>query len=285
MNENANENNHTRTLEEMKKSRAKYFENRLKIESEKEKSQQATVEQVEYFQKIKQLNAEKENYALDALLRCVKTKKTHSPILPYCVPVENAVLLLKSIMQERIKTTGKSLNFENEKILVELVKYFTGNESKLNRHKGIYLYGAVGRGKTIIMQSLAQMCLIIESKLENAGKEFTQRKFKVVNSKSIIAEFAETKKHETLKRYYSNSLCIDDFGAEENFKMWGNEMNVIGDIIEERYQRYQYSGLLTHATSNIPPEDWREKYGDRVDSRMNELFNPVLLVGIDKRKI
>lgn len=272
-----------RTLEQMNESRDKY----LKRKRGEDKPQEPlTEEQKEYNRKLAASMKAESDYSLTGLMASIFGQQKQRKVIPYPLKVEDAKRLFTAIMQRELSVNEKEFVVEsiNAEIFGELVKYFTGNESKLNANKGIYLYGPVGRGKTLIMQSLMVMCAAIEKKLEAAGEKYSSQKFQIINAKSIVNELAQNKKPEAMKRYYSGVWCIDDFGAEDGYKLYGNDLNVVGDIIIERYQKYQQSGLLTHATSNIMPEEWKQKYGDRVESRLHEMFNVVKLLGEDKRK-
>jgi DNA replication protein DnaC len=271
------------TLEELRERQNNFQKRRRET---KERTEPLTEHEKRYREKLKQSEAAQMDYSLSGLLAAVNSKPKGRKVIPYQIQMEDAKKLMVAIMERELSVNNQAFVVEpgNKPKLAELVCYFTGNANKLNPSKGIYLYGPVGRGKTLIMQSLAQMCLLVEQKMEAAGIYFTCNRFQIKNAKSIVAELAENKKPEVMKKYYSGVWCIDDLGAEDSYKLFGNEMNVVGDIIIERYQRYQQSGLLTHATSNVDPKDWKDKYGDRVASRMSEMFNPVLLVGEDKRK-
>ena len=81
-------------------------------------------------------------------------------------------------------------------------------------------------------------------------------------------------------------MCLDDLGVEQNIKYFGNECNTIGEVILHRYELYINQQIITHATTNLNAAELEKWYGNRVRSRMREMFN---LIGFpqttpDKRK-
>jgi len=73
--------------------------------------------------------------------------------------------------------------------------------------------------------------------------------------------------------------CFDDLGVESSLKYYGNQCNVLGEILLTRYELFVAKGLLTHATTNCNSSENENFYGNRVRSRMREMFN---LVAFDK---
>lgn len=273
-----------RTLEDLRNSANCYRESKL---ARVTKKNEPTEEGKAYIQKLKQSDAVNRDLGIESMLaEIMGVKRPGSVVVPYGIRFIDAKMLFEKIIQQQLSAIGKTykVEAENYEKIDELIKYFIGEPGKLNPNKGVYLYGAVGRGKTRVMEAIMVMCNTIEKRLEANDMQFTSRKFQLKNAKSIVVELGESKSAQTIKKYYTGPLCIDDMGSEDSFKLWGNDMNVVGDIVVERYQRYQQSGLLTHATSNTLPTEWTKKYGERVESRLNEMFNVVVLLGQDKRK-
>jgi DNA replication protein DnaC len=75
-------------------------------------------------------------------------------------------------------------------------------------------------------------------------------------------------------------------GCEENYKLYGNDMNVILDIMIERHSRMYEYNVITHVTSNLPPTADRltDKYDARFESRCHEMFHFLVIKGKDYRK-
>lgn len=272
-----------RTIEQMRESAERYKQSKVGGG----KTYEPTEEGKAYLQRLKQTEVVGKDLSLQAMLSDVMgISRPGKQVIPYQIEFTDAKKLFETIITYQLSAIGKTYIAEpenNEKI-DELIKYFIGQPGKLNKNKGIYLYGAVGRGKTRVIEAIMVMCNTIEKRLAANELQFTSHKFYLKNAKTIVRELGESKNAQTIKQYYSGILCIDDMGSEDSFKLWGNDMNVVGDIVVERYQRYQQSGLLTHATSNTLPTEWTKKYGERVESRLNEMFNVVVLLGQDKRK-
>ena len=79
---------------------------------------------------------------------------------------------------------------------------------------------------------------------------------------------------------YSN-LLIDDLGTETPGSHFGNQVNVIGELLQIRYN--DRNRHVTHATSNLDAKALKSKYGERVYSRINEMFNYIHMNGNDRR--
>jgi DNA replication protein DnaC len=149
--------------------------------------------------------------------------------------------------------------------------------------KGIMLAGVFGTGKTTVMklfQKNQRQVYFMRSAKQLADEyqangveaaEIYQNKFK--NAVGDGAMFFQP----------FSALCIDDIGSEDVKKHFGNERNVIGDIIENRYSRGNV-GIWLHATTNLTGDQIEQYYGGRVRSRMREIFNFIELGGGDRRK-
>lgn len=77
-------------------------------------------------------------------------------------------------------------------------------------------------------------------------------------------------------------LAIDDFGTEDrDFYLFGNHYTPIEDLLSYRYDRM----LPTILTTNLPPSFIREKYGDRLADRFNEMMQVVYMPDVNFRSI
>jgi DNA replication protein DnaC len=69
--------------------------------------------------------------------------------------------------------------------------------------------------------------------------------------------------------------CFDDLGTEVDKKYYGNESNVMAEILLDRYDKQSVKGK-THVTSNLNSTMLEERYGYRVRSRIREMLNIVI---------
>ncbi len=89
--------------------------------------------------------------------------------------------------------------------------------------------------------------------------------------------------YEILEKYsngipYNNQqkpkyLCFDDLGTETSSKYFGNDCNVMAEILLTRYDLFKEKGLITNITTNLTSSEIESQYGNRLRSRMREMFN------------
>ncbi len=143
----------------------------------------------------------------------------------------------------------------------------TASRLNINLNKGIILSGPVGCGKTVLMHLL---------------RYFTSKTFDytIKPCREIAFEFAELG-YESLNPYIRNNenqtrlspYCFDDLGTENTIKHFGNECNVMGEILLSRYDAFVQNKTITHLTTNLSASEIESFYGNRVRSRMRAMFN------------
>ncbi|MEQ9289596.1 MAG: AAA family ATPase [Cyclobacteriaceae bacterium] len=167
---------------------------------------------------------------------------------------------------------------EDHLILFKLLIYFYRDEVNAERHsidlhKGILLTGPVGCGKTSLMTLLRFMLAPKEQYIIKSTRditlEFIQDGYTVINKYSKAA-FQQTSGELSPKAY-----CFDDLGVESNIKYYGNETNVMAEILLSRYDMFISQHMLTHATTNLSASEIESCYGNRVRSRMRETMNVI----------
>ncbi|WPY97309.1 ATPase [Christiangramia sp. OXR-203] len=161
---------------------------------------------------------------------------------------------------------------KDKEILLKLCSYFIKDKENCKKFdididKGLLLTGPVGCGKTSLMKLLHFLVP-------------HQRKYVVMPCRNIVFAFNHLG-YKTIEDYGESSFfCFDDMGVEPMGRHYGKDCNVIGEILLSRYDLFLETKLKTHATTNLNAEELEERYGNRVRSRMRELFN---LIAFDEK--
>lgn len=179
-----------------------------------------------------------------------------------------------------LQAKGRSLfghNFKIHKedyhILYKLCVYTiqdfeTCKTLNIDPNKGILLTGPVGCGKTTLMKLLRHLTP-------------HKRAYKIIPCRNAVFSFNHLG-FKTVEDYGNDDFyCFDDIGVEPFGKHFGVDANVIGEILLSRYELFCNSNkkFKTHGTTNLNADEIEERYGNRVRSRMRELFN---LIAFDK---
>lgn len=162
---------------------------------------------------------------------------------------------------------------QDEAIVLKLCNYFVRDKENCKKNgidpeKGILLSGPVGCGKTSLMKLLRHIVPL-------------QRPYEMIPCRNVTFSFNHLG-FKTVEEYGNTKFyCFDDLGVEPAGRFYGKDLNVMGEVLLSRYELFiQTKGKLkTHATTNLNAEELEERYGNRVRSRMRELFN---LVAFDK---
>jgi energy-coupling factor transporter ATP-binding protein EcfA2 len=174
---------------------------------------------------------------------------------------------------------------EDHQIIYKLIVYFIGDQSEavklgIDLSKGIFLTGPIGCGKTSLMNVMRFV-------------PPPERNHIMKTCRDISFEFIQ-EGYEVIWRYsrmsFNNShpkiYCFDDLGTEQSLKYFGNECNVMAEILLSRYEYFISQKMITHLTTNLSAKDLEEIYGNRLRSRLREMFNLISFSSKipDKRK-
>lgn len=153
-----------------------------------------------------------------------------------------------------------------------------------NKGKGILVIGPIGVGKSAMMKILQRLF------------KDTVRKFRWVKSsdlRDMIEEYTLPEIKEMYGKKCLYDLYIDDIGLAGSQKNYGNVVNVISEIIMDRYELFVESGYRTHFSSNLIDEikdninndaTLETVFGARVVDRMKEMCEMIIWEGDSLRK-
>ena len=188
--------------------------------------------------------------------------------------------IISWLEKKGIELYGKKFKIleTDHEIIYKLIAYFLKDEQacyqfNIDLEKGILLTGPIGCGKTSLMNLMKYLTA-------------TEHKFFVKPCRDISFEFIQDgyqiiHKYSIGKLYQSEprTYCFDDLGTENNLKYFGNECNVMAEILLSRYDLFISKKLKTHITTNLSATEIEAHYGNRVRSRLREMVN---LIAYDK---
>ena len=170
---------------------------------------------------------------------------------------------------------------QEHETIYKLVVYFLNIPSEAKRlgmdlRKGLLITGPIGCGKTTwlnLMRAVPQpeRSYILKT-CRDVTFEFVQEGYEVIHRYSRLSYRNDRPK----------TFAFDDLGTEQNLKHYGNECNVMAEVLLSRYDHF-ITGMVTHVTTNLSASEIEEIYGNRLRSRMRQMFNLVVFSGGDKR--
>jgi hypothetical protein len=172
---------------------------------------------------------------------------------------------------------------ENQRLINLFAQYFTQDprfESEnegLSLKKGLLLYGGIGIGKTAIFQifirnQVASYRVVSCREIANGYSNNAAKGSKATDYLDDYIDEIDPTVNNPFKQD-GWGICFDDLGTESSKKTFGNEVNVMEEILLSRYDRRNVLLNKTHITTNLKADEIEENYGPRVRSRMREMFN------------
>lgn len=169
---------------------------------------------------------------------------------------------------------GMSFKIKNEHLLViqKILTYAVQDEYNNERlgidlKKGLFINGSEGSGKTAIMH----LC-----------KPYfgTRAAFDFKSCKAISFEYAPND-FEALHPYLHQSgkysrpkiYCFDDFGTESIQKHFGNECDVMNEIMTVQFEEFIEKGNFSHIISQLTPTEIEKRYGSKIRNQFRSMYN------------
>lgn len=172
----------------------------------------------------------------------------------------------------QITKPGKAFEIDesNREIINGLFWWFFNDpRSCYDLNKGIMLKGDMGTGKSTLISIFRQFFIDL-----GCG-------FAMSTAMKISLEYA--KAGDVDQWLTDKIICIDEIGRENMGKHYGNELNVVGYLLHERYSMWQNKRVLTIATTNKDAQEIELMYGDVIRDRVKEMFNHIPMVGNSRR--
>lgn len=188
--------------------------------------------------------------------------------------VDEAEQYIRGAFEAQVELRGGTVQYDEMTIKnLRLVSETLAGDS----HKfGLLLAGTCGNGKTTTMRAVQSVVQLLNNTYYRCGERIGNY---LVGAKDIAGIPDKTG---VLKIYQATPLLfLDDLGREPTEVMrYGNVISPITELLEYRYNQR----LTTIVTTNLEPSEIRQKYGDRIADRFNEMFALVSYTGVSYRR-
>ena len=200
-------------------------------------------------------------------------RKTTLPRFRLPMTKEQAVQLMIAAYEAEVEFRHGTCRLDENttKAINSLAECLTKQSPKF----GLMFCGTCGNGKTTMLFALRSAI----SYLARAGYIQTDNSTEsssllVVDAKDIVSYAREP--NEMKKLAARRMLAIEDLGKEAAEVLdYGNVINPAVDLLEKRYDNQ----LFTVITTNLRAREIREKYGDRIADRFNEMLDVIIFKG------
>lgn len=274
------------TLEQLREREQKMIEKR---KWKKDEKKPATDAERTYKKDVEKLDALMNPSNVNELIRSISftPEKSMKYVPEQIMDYKEAAKVLHAALKHFIAMDRRELVINANKLKVyrmisqyiALDRDFEKENPGFDLNKGLFIYGKIGTGKSILFNSLE----LIFKKMD-----FFYHKFERISCKKIVLQVDEVQKLSAINPYLKRQWMFDDLGHEKNMlKLWGNNVNVMEEIMTERYNQFIDHGTKTHVTSNLAiadPDEITLMYGDRVRDRFNQMFNFIYMGGESLRK-
>jgi DNA replication protein DnaC len=154
-----------------------------------------------------------------------------------------------------------------------MAEWLTSDSTKF----GLLLCGGCGNGKTTLVKAFQQLLCCLNLRDEHHRCTYG---IQIKDAKQIVRMMkVDYQAWEKLSQV--DMLAIDDLGIEPVEVMdFGNVLCPVVDLLTKRYDMQ----LFTIITTNLTPSEIREKYGDRIADRMNEMMVKIIFNNDTYRK-
>lgn len=205
---------------------------------------------------------------MEALKSRLRQKKTMSRRFRLPLTQEEATELLLIAVQNEVEFRQRHFIMSDDLMeqVTKMASWLTGESSKF----GIMLLGSCGNGKSTLVKAFDKLLTQLAIPLyRNCTIE--RYDLRMVDAK-YVANLSKSNPKDFVSLTRAEMLAIDDLGTEPIEVMdYGNISYPLIDLLTQRYELQQF----TIITTNLTGQAIREKYGDRIADRLNEMMEKV----------
>ena len=213
--------------------------------------------------------------SVGALARCLLRRKTMKERFRLPLTEEQARDVLLAAIEAEVEYRHRTFsdNDDVRNAIRQMTRWLTSDNPKF----GMLLCGGCGNGKSTFLKAFQTMLnyLQIPSPYNQGayGIRIVDAKYASYLCRKDYAEFMRLAGYEM--------LGLDDLGTEPRELLdFGNVITPVIDLLTKRYDEQ----LFTIATTNLSPAQIRERYGERIADRLNEMMEKIVFRNETYRK-
>ena len=189
--------------------------------------------------------------------------------------VDEAEAYIRGAFEAQVELRGGTVEYDEmtNKNLRLVAETLAGDSHKF----GLLLAGTCGNGKTTTMRAVQSVVMLLNNTYYNRrGVGIGNRLLEAKEITQLSDKDGQLAVYKTVP-----VLFLDDLGREPTEVLkYGNVTSPITELLEYRYNQR----LTTIVTTNLEPSEIRQKYGDRIADRFNEMFALVSYTGVSYRR-
>lgn len=204
----------------------------------------------------------------------LRAQKNMRESFKWPITEKEAETLLLAAYQTEVEYRKRKFSdkYDITETITQIARSLTSDSYKF----GLMLCGIPGNGKTTMLYAIrAATCWLYDNNIISDR----QKNISIKTAKDITYAGRDYKKLMEIRT--CNVLAIDDLGTEPTEILdYGNVTNPIIDILEYRYALR----LDIIITTNLTKKEIREKYGNRIADRFNEMLDVVIFKNFTYRQ-
>lgn len=212
---------------------------------------------------------------MKGLLHQLRVLPTGTGSFKFPMSVDESEEYIRGAFEAQVELRGGAVQYDEMTVrnLRLVAETLAGDSHKF----GLLLAGTCGNGKTTMMRAVQSVVMLLNNTYYNrSGQCIGNRLLEAKDIAQLSDKDGQLTAYQTIPL-----LFLDDLGREPTEVMrYGNVTSPITELLEYRYNQR----LTTIVTTNLEPSEIREKYGDRIADRFNEMFVVVRYTGVSYRR-
>lgn len=182
---------------------------------------------------------------------------------------EQAYMFLSAAYRSEVLYRGRTY-IEDEKInahIKKLSQFMTDASSQF----GVLFCGTYGNGKTTMLYALRSVVRYLADNhyYDDSDYEGIHTHLQIYDSRKIAKLYVDRNPDVFEDACREPLLAIEDMGKEPTEQLdYGNVISPVVELLEHRYDAQRFTAI----TTNLTPKEVREKYGNRIADRFNEMM-------------